>query len=134
MSGIGAAFGAVENLTQTMAIELGPGGVRAVCLRTAANPDTLTIQVSPAQATASLAEGTTLKASPRTSDTARAAAFLASYRALIASSRTRAAARHARPRPGQARGRPEQGLPQRRPGAAPISHYRAPAERSRSRS
>ena len=36
-AGIGAAFGAVENLMRTMAIELGPLGIRAVCLRTAAN-------------------------------------------------------------------------------------------------
>src|SRR5208282_4608645 len=86
-SGIGAAFGAVENLTRTMAIELSPAGVRVVCLRTAANPDTRTIQdttdviakmmnITSDQATASLAEGTMLKMSPRTSDTARAAAFL----------------------------------------------------------
>jgi 3-oxoacyl-[acyl-carrier protein] reductase len=93
-SGIGAAFGAVENLTRTMAIELGPGGVRVVCLRTAANPDTRTIQettgviakmmnISIDQATASLAESTMLKTSPRTSDTAKAAAFLASDRARM---------------------------------------------------
>jgi 3-oxoacyl-[acyl-carrier protein] reductase len=93
-SGIGAAFGAVENLTRTMAIELGPAGVRVVCLRTAANPDTRTIQdttdviakrmnITSDQATASLAEGTMLKVSPRTSDTARAAAFLASDRACM---------------------------------------------------
>ena len=93
-SGIGAAFGAVENLTRTMAIELGPAGVRVVCLRTAANPDTRTIQdttdviakmmnITSDQATASLAEGTMLKLSPRTSDTARAAAFLASDRARM---------------------------------------------------
>jgi 3-oxoacyl-[acyl-carrier protein] reductase len=93
-SGIGAAFGAVENLTRTMAIELGPGGVRVVCLRTAANPDTRTIEettgviakmmnISSDQAAASLAESTMLKASPRTSDTAKAAAFLASDRARM---------------------------------------------------
>jgi enoyl-[acyl-carrier-protein] reductase (NADH) len=35
------------------------------------------------QATASLAEGTMLKVSPRTSDTAKAAAFLASDRARM---------------------------------------------------
>ena len=43
-SGIGAAYGAVETLMRTMAIELGPAGVRVVCLRTTANPDTRTIQ------------------------------------------------------------------------------------------
>jgi 3-oxoacyl-[acyl-carrier protein] reductase len=93
-SGIGAAFGAVENLTRTMAIELGPAGVRVVCLRTAANPDTRTIQdttdviarmtgITTDQAAARLADGTMLKVSPRTSDTARAAAFLASDRARM---------------------------------------------------
>ena len=93
-SGIGAAFGAIENLMRTMAIELGPAGVRAVCLRTAANPDTRTIQettyliskmmnITSDQANASLAESTMLKISPRTSDTAKAAAFLASDRARM---------------------------------------------------
>lgn len=93
-SGIGAAFGAVENLMRTMAIELGPAGVRAVCLRIAANPDTRTIQettgviakmmnVTSGQVAARFAEATLLKVSPRTSDTARAAVFLASDRARM---------------------------------------------------
>jgi 3-oxoacyl-[acyl-carrier protein] reductase len=88
-SGIGAAFGAVENLTRQMAIELSPAGVRVVCLRTAANPDSRTIQdltdgiaqvmnITTGQAKASLADSTLLKVSPRTTDTASAAAFLAS--------------------------------------------------------
>src|SRR5215467_1360542 len=42
ISGLGAAFGAVENLTRHMAIELSPAGVRVVCLRTSANPDSRT--------------------------------------------------------------------------------------------
>ncbi len=89
-----SGIGAVENLTRTMAIELGPAGVRVTCLRTAANPDTRTIQdttdviaemmnITSGQAAASLAEGTMLKVSPRTSDTAGAAAFLASDRARM---------------------------------------------------
>jgi NAD(P)-dependent dehydrogenase (short-subunit alcohol dehydrogenase family) len=93
-SGIGAAFGAVENLTRHMAIELSPAGVRVVCLRTSANPDSRTIQditdgiatmmnITSDQANASLAESTLLKRSPRTADTARAAAFLASDRACM---------------------------------------------------
>jgi NAD(P)-dependent dehydrogenase (short-subunit alcohol dehydrogenase family) len=93
-SGIGAAFGAVENLTRHMAIELSPAGVRVVCLRTSANPDSRTVQdltggmvtmmnITPEQAKASLAESTLLKVSPRTTDTARAAAFLASDRARM---------------------------------------------------
>jgi 3-oxoacyl-[acyl-carrier protein] reductase len=88
---IGAAFSGVENLTRTMAIELGPAGVRVVCLRTAANPDSRTIQetgelfakaangaADPQQMTDSLAQGTMLKHSPTTADTAKAAVLLAS--------------------------------------------------------
>ena len=88
-SGLGAAFGAVENLTRHMAIELSPAGVRVVCLRTSANPDSRTIQdvtdgiarmmnITSDQANANLAASTLLKVSPRTTDTARAAVFLAS--------------------------------------------------------
>jgi len=87
--GIGAAFGAVENLTRHMAIELGPAGVRVVCLRTSANPDSRTIEdvcdgiartmnITSEQAKANIADGTLLKVSPRTADTARGVAFLAS--------------------------------------------------------
>ena len=39
-SAIGAAYGAIENVMRTMALELGPAGVRVVCLRTHAHPDT----------------------------------------------------------------------------------------------
>jgi NAD(P)-dependent dehydrogenase (short-subunit alcohol dehydrogenase family) len=88
-SGIAAAYGAVEAVMRTMAIELGPAGVRVVCLRTTANPDTRTIRdttevrakmlnITPEQAMARLAEGTMLKVLPETADTAQAAAFLAS--------------------------------------------------------
>ena len=77
---------------RTMAIELGPAGVRSVCLRTAANPDTRTIRetsdviaktmnITSDQAATNLAESTMLKVSPRTSDTAKVAVFLASDRA-----------------------------------------------------
>jgi NAD(P)-dependent dehydrogenase (short-subunit alcohol dehydrogenase family) len=88
-SGIGAAFAAVENLTRHMAIELSPAGVRVVCLRTCANPDSRTIQdvtdgiaklmnITRDQANARLADTTLLKVSPRTTDTGTAAVFLAS--------------------------------------------------------
>jgi 3-oxoacyl-[acyl-carrier protein] reductase len=91
-SAIGAAFAAVENLMRTTAIELGSSGVRSVCLRTAANPDTRTIRdttevigkmmsITSDQAAANMADGTMLKVSPHTYDTAKAAAFLASDRA-----------------------------------------------------
>jgi NAD(P)-dependent dehydrogenase (short-subunit alcohol dehydrogenase family) len=93
-SGIGAAFAAVENLTRHLAIELGPAGLRVVCLRTSANPDSRTIQeltdgiatmmnITRDQANATLADSTLLKVSPRTTDTANAAAFLASDRARM---------------------------------------------------
>jgi len=91
-TGIGAAFGAVENVMRTMALELGPARVRSVCVRTAANPDTRTMretadvlaapmQLTSAQVLDGLAQGTMLKTSPTTSDTAKAAAFVASDRA-----------------------------------------------------
>ena len=90
-SGIGAANGAIENLTRSLAIELGPVGVRVVCLRTAAYPDTRTIRetcetvgklmsLTLDQVAAGLAESTMLKVSPRTSDTARAVVVLTSDR------------------------------------------------------
>jgi NAD(P)-dependent dehydrogenase (short-subunit alcohol dehydrogenase family) len=93
-SGLGAAFAAVENLTRHLAIELSPAGVRVVCLRTSANPDSRTIQdvtagiatmmnITRGQAIASLADSTLLKVSPHTTDTAAAAAFLASDRARM---------------------------------------------------
>ena len=88
-SAIGAAFAGIENLTRTMALELAGTGVRVVCLRTAANPDTRTIQntaealgrimnVTKEQVLASLDEGTMLKVSPHTEDTANGAMLLAS--------------------------------------------------------
>jgi len=93
-SGIGAAYGAVETVMRTMAAELGPAGVRAVCLRTTGNPDTRSIRdaielraelmdITPEQAMALLADATMLKVLPHTADTARAAAFLASDRASM---------------------------------------------------
>ncbi len=88
-AGIGAAFGAIENLTRHMAIDLSAAGVRVVCVRTSANPDSRSIQdltdgmakmmnITSDQAKASLAESTLLKVSPRTTDTAFAAALVAS--------------------------------------------------------
>jgi 3-oxoacyl-[acyl-carrier protein] reductase len=88
-SGIGAAFGGIENLTRTMAIELSGTGVRVVCLRTAANPDTRTIQdtarvvsdmagIAAEQVLAGFAQGTLLKVSPHAEDTANGAVLMAS--------------------------------------------------------
>ncbi len=41
---IGAAFGAIENLTENLAFEVSPLGVRVVCVRTLANIDSRSIQ------------------------------------------------------------------------------------------
>jgi len=94
-SGIGAAFAGIENLTRTMALELTGTGVRTVCLRTAANPDTRTIRdtadtigammnSSRDQVLAGFAAGTMLKVSPHTEDTAASAVLLASdYAAMM---------------------------------------------------
>ena len=86
---IGAAFAGVENLMRLMALELTGTGVRVVCLRTAANPDSRTIQdvaeaigqqigITKDQALGSLADSTMLKVSPHTQDTANGAVLLAS--------------------------------------------------------
>lgn len=88
-AGIGAAFAGVENVMRHMALELTGTGVRAVCLRTAANPDSRTIQdvaeligqragMTRDQALGSLAASTMLKVSPHTQDTANGAVLLAS--------------------------------------------------------
>jgi 3-oxoacyl-[acyl-carrier protein] reductase len=91
---IGAAFAGIENLTRLMALELTGTGVRVVCLRTAANPDSRTISeladataaemgATREQALGTLAESTFLKVSPLTQDTANGAALLASDRARM---------------------------------------------------
>jgi NAD(P)-dependent dehydrogenase (short-subunit alcohol dehydrogenase family) len=91
---IGAAFGAVENLTKSLAHELSPAGVRVVCVRGAAMSDSRTIlETADAiargmnstrdQALAMLANSTLLKTSPQVADTARVAAFAASERARM---------------------------------------------------
>ena len=93
-SGIGAAFGGIETLMRTMALELSGTGVRIVCLRTAANPDTRTIQdtagavgkmmnLTSEQVLADLDQDTWLKASPHTEDTANGVVLLASDRARM---------------------------------------------------
>ena len=91
-SAIGAAFAAIENLTRHLALELGRVGVRAVCLRTSAMPDTRVIRdtmqgvvtemnLTEDQANQQLANQTMLHISPRTSETAKVAACLASDQA-----------------------------------------------------
>jgi len=91
---IGAAFGAIENLTRNLAQDVSPSGVRVVCVRTAATPETRTIRelrtamtaalsVPDDQVTKALAEMTLLKVSPTVADLARAAAFVASDNARM---------------------------------------------------
>jgi NAD(P)-dependent dehydrogenase (short-subunit alcohol dehydrogenase family) len=86
---IGAAFGAIEALTENLAVELGPSGVRVVCVRTTANADSRTIQetsdllasrthVTPDQFLAGLAGMNFLKTRATVQDTARAAVLVAS--------------------------------------------------------
>jgi 3-oxoacyl-[acyl-carrier protein] reductase len=82
---IGAAFGALENLTENLAIEVGPFGVRVVCLRTLANLDSRTILDTMAaanftveQASAQFADSTFLKTTAAVRDTAKSAVLLTS--------------------------------------------------------
>jgi 3-oxoacyl-[acyl-carrier protein] reductase len=91
---IGAAFGAIENLTENLAFEISPFGVRVVCLRTLANTDSRSIQdtmdflagqlkITKAQAMAHIAQSSFLKVSATVQDTANAAVLIASDRARM---------------------------------------------------
>jgi 3-oxoacyl-[acyl-carrier protein] reductase len=93
-TGIGSAFGAIETLMENLAMEVGPLGVRVVCLRTTANTDSRTIQqamdviismtgISKDQAIARIASLNFLKVPSSISDTAKLAVFLASDRARM---------------------------------------------------
>lgn len=88
---IGAAFGAIENLTANLAFEVGPFGVRVVCVRTLANVDSRSIQDTTAfiagqlnitqdEAIANLAQSSFLKVPATVQDTANAAVLIASDR------------------------------------------------------
>jgi len=91
---IGAAFGAIESLSENLAVEVSPAGVRVVCLRTTANTDSRTIQqtmdalagkmnVTKDQMIARMASLNFLKVPASISDTAKAVVFLASDRARM---------------------------------------------------
>jgi len=92
VGGFGAACEAIEGLWRTLAAELGPRGVRFICLRSAGSPDTLDLQQSLAQhakamgvtydeALASFASATLLQRLPMVAEVASMAAVLASDRA-----------------------------------------------------
>jgi NAD(P)-dependent dehydrogenase (short-subunit alcohol dehydrogenase family) len=91
---IGAAFGAIENLTENLAFEVSPFGVRVVCLRTVANTDSRSIQdtmdflasrlnITKDQAMAQIAQSNFLKVAATVQDTANAAVLIASERARM---------------------------------------------------
>lgn len=91
---IGAAFGAIENLTENLAFEVSPLGVRVVCLRTLANVDSRSIQdtmeflagrlnITKDQAMAQITQSNFLKVPATVQDTANAAVLLASDHARM---------------------------------------------------
>jgi 3-oxoacyl-[acyl-carrier protein] reductase len=91
---IGAAFGAIENLTQNLAFEVSPFGVRVVCVRTTANIDSRSIhdtmefmagrlKITTDQAKAQIANYNFLKVPATVQDTANAAVLVASDRARM---------------------------------------------------
>jgi len=91
---IGAASGAIENLTGNLAFEVSPFGVRVVCLRTVANVDSRSIQdtmeflagqlkITKDQAIAQIAQSSFLKVPATVADTANAAVLIASDRARM---------------------------------------------------
>jgi NAD(P)-dependent dehydrogenase (short-subunit alcohol dehydrogenase family) len=91
---IGAAFGAIENLTGNLAFEVSPLGVRVVCLRTVANIDSRPIQdtmdfvasrmnITKEQAIGQVALSNFLKVPATVKDTANAAVLIASDRARM---------------------------------------------------
>jgi NAD(P)-dependent dehydrogenase (short-subunit alcohol dehydrogenase family) len=91
---IGTAFGAIEALTENLAFEVSPFGVRVVCLRTLANTDSRSIQdtmellasqlpITKDQAIAQIARSSFLKVPATVQDTANAAVLIASDRARM---------------------------------------------------
>lgn len=84
---IGIAFGAIETLMENLAFEVGPKGVRVVCLRMTANVDSNAIRntaramnVSDEQISTMLANLNFLKTPAKIADTAKAAVLVASDR------------------------------------------------------
>jgi NAD(P)-dependent dehydrogenase (short-subunit alcohol dehydrogenase family) len=92
IGGSGPAWATVEAFSRSLALEVGPAGVRVVCLRSHAIPETPLIEannatagaaagVTPDQFLARLEQSTLLKRLPTLAEVADTAAFLASDRA-----------------------------------------------------
>jgi NAD(P)-dependent dehydrogenase (short-subunit alcohol dehydrogenase family) len=92
IGGQAPAWAAVEAFSRSLALEVGPAGIRVVCLRSHAIPETPLIEenfatagaaagVTPAEFQARLEQGTLLKRLPTLAEVAHTAAFVASDRA-----------------------------------------------------